>query len=161
MPSKPFDQQHNALSLIGEVSHLIRRNFNRRARDFGLTQPQWRAIVVLRRSEGMNQATLADVLEIQPISLARLIDRMEASGWIERRPNPKDRRSIQLFLSEKAGPILEELGLAAAEIHETATAGLSTEENDALLAVLGRIKLNLHNDTTPTQINATPDVSIG
>jgi DNA-binding MarR family transcriptional regulator len=144
--SKPvFDPERNVGTLIAEISHLQRRNFNRRARTFGLTQPQWRAITFLRRAEGVNQATMAEVLELQPISLARLIDRMEASGWVERRPDPSDRRAVKLFLTPKAQPFLMEMRSAARETYEQATAGLSAADCEQLLQHLGAIKTNLLN----------------
>lgn len=143
MTTPAFDPERNIASLIGEISHLQRRNFNRRARDFGLTQPQWRAITILRRAEGINQATMADILDLQPISLARLIDRMAAAGWVERRPDPGDRRAVQLFLTPKAEPFLAEMREAAQEIYEQATAGLSEQDRELLLRCLGVIKSNL------------------
>ena len=80
---------------------------DRRLQSLGLTQAQWRAIVHLSRSEGMTQATLAESLEIQPITLTRLIDRMESAGWVERRTHPLDRRAVQLYLTPQSQPILE------------------------------------------------------
>ncbi len=78
--TKPFDPDRSLGVLISDVARLLRRNFDRRLQSLGLTQAQWRAIVHVSRSEGMNQVALAECLEIQPITVARLIDRMESSG---------------------------------------------------------------------------------
>jgi len=129
--------------LINAVARLMRRNFNRRVQPLGLTQPQWRAIANLSRNEGMTQVELADSLEIQPITLTRLIDRMEAAGWVERRHHPLDRRAIQLFLTPKAEPVLDELHRLASETTAEAVAGLSAASQKQLVEDLLHIKKNL------------------
>ena len=108
-----------------------------------LTQAQWRAIVHLSRSEGMTQATLAESLEIQPITLTRLIDRMEAAGWVERRTHPLDRRAVQLYLTPQSQPILEQMHARAADAMREATRGLTPRALRVLVATLGEIKQNL------------------
>jgi len=143
MPSPIFDPQRSFGALLGDISRLLRRNFNRRLRHFGLTQTQWQAIVYLRKREGIKQAALAEVLEIQPISLARLIDRLEIGGWVERRPDPNDRRAVQLYLTPKAEPILSELRDAAAAVHDDTCADMSEAEFEQLLTLLEKIKTNL------------------
>jgi DNA-binding MarR family transcriptional regulator len=95
--------------LLTETARLIRRNFDRRVQPLGLTQTQWRAIAHLKHNEGIKQATLAEILEVQPITLARLIDRMERDGWVERRPDPNDRRAVQLFLTDKVEPVVAQM----------------------------------------------------
>jgi len=126
-----------------DVSHLLRRNFNRRVQTLGLTQAQWRAIAHLSRNEGINQTTLAETLEVQPITLARLIDRMEAAGWIERRPNPKDRRAVRLYLTAKAQPILSTMWDLAAETRAEAMAGLSDDRRKMMINTLRHMKQSL------------------
>src|ERR1700751_1352951 len=91
--------------LVSDVSRLLRKRFDQRARTLGLTRAQWQVLAYLARYEGINQTGLADILEIEPITLARLIDRMEEAGWVERRAHPSDRRARQLYLTEKAEPI--------------------------------------------------------
>ena len=78
--------------LLHDVSRLLRTSFDRHARTIGLTRAQWRVLAHLSRNEGIKQVGLADILEIQPITLARLLDRLGADGWVERRPDPSDRR---------------------------------------------------------------------
>ena len=119
--TKTFDPDRSLGVLISDVARLLRRNFDRRLQSLGLTQAQWRAIVHVSRTEGMNQVALAECLEAQPITVARLIDRMESAGWIERRNDPLDRRAVQLFLTPKCQPILEEIHARAAEMMSTAS----------------------------------------
>lgn len=139
----PRDPAHSVGFLMHEVSRLMRRDFNRRVQSLGLTQAQARAIAHLSRNEGINQAALAEILEIQPISLARLIDRLAGAGWVERRPDPRDRRAVQLHLTEKAGPILAEMWDLAAETRELAMAAIPEARRDALIATLQDMKRNL------------------
>lgn len=133
-------------SLIAEISRLFARNFNLRVREHGLTQTQWHALAVLSKGEGMKQAELAELLQVQPISLARLVDRMEAAGWIERRPDPNDRRAIQLYLTPKAEPMLDEMEIAGLASREDAFANFSASERDQLFSLLNRVKTNLRED---------------
>ena len=116
---------------------------DRRLQSLGLTQAQWRAIVHLSRSEGMTQAALAESLEIQPITLTRLIDRMESAGWVERRTHPLDRRAVQLYLTPQSQPILEEMHARAADTLNEATRGVTPRAQRQLVATLEQIKHNL------------------
>jgi DNA-binding MarR family transcriptional regulator len=129
--------------LVNDIARLLRRNIDRRLQSLGLTQAQWRAIVHLSRSEGMTQAMLAESLEIQPITLTRLIDRMESAGWVERRTHPLDRRAVQLFLTEQSQPILDEMHARAAETLSEATRGVAPRAQRQLVATLEQIKQNL------------------
>ncbi|HET7130626.1 MAG TPA: MarR family transcriptional regulator [Gammaproteobacteria bacterium] len=129
--------------LINDVARLLRRNFNRRVQTLGLTQAQWRAVVHLSRNEGMTQVALADCLEIQPITLTRLIDRMEAAGWVERRNHPLDRRAVQLYLTSKSEPILEEMHARAADTVAMAVAGMPAAGQKQLIEDLQHMKRNL------------------
>lgn len=137
------DPSQSVAALIGDLSRLMRRSFNRYVRATGLTYPQWRAIIWLNKEQGINQAALAERMDIQPISLARLIDRMEAAGWVERRPDPHDRRAVQLFLTDKVQPILEEIREARGDFEEDVLAGITAAEQDQLRQLLGKIRMNL------------------
>jgi DNA-binding MarR family transcriptional regulator len=116
---------------------------DRRLQTLRLTQAQWRAIVHLSRSEGMTQTMLAESLEIQPITLTRLIDRMASAGWVERRTHPHDRRAVQLYLTTQSQPILEEMHARAAETLSDATRGVAPRAQKQLVAILEQIKQNL------------------
>jgi MarR family transcriptional regulator for hemolysin len=141
--TKPFDPDRSLGVLISDVARLLRRNFDRRLQSLGLTQAQWRAIVHVSRSEGMNQVALAECLEIQPITVARLIDRMEAAGWIERRNDPLDRRAVRLFLTAKCQPVLEEIHARAAETIAESVLGVAASTQNQVFEGLQRIKQNL------------------
>jgi DNA-binding MarR family transcriptional regulator len=150
----PIDPNRSISALVSELSRLFARGFNARVRHHGLTQTQWQALAVLARREGLRQAELAEWLNVQPISLARLIDRLESAGWVERRPDPTDRRAIQLYLTPKAEPILDEMNEAAAANRELAFAHFSVGEREQLIELLNRMKTNL-SDCTPDLPAAT------
>ncbi|MBL28534.1 MAG: MarR family transcriptional regulator [Rhodospirillaceae bacterium] len=129
--------------LVNDVARLFRRNFNRRAETLGLSQSQWRTLAYLSRQEGVNQATLAERLEIQPITLVRLIDRLQEAGLVARHPDPKDRRAVRLHLTPEAQPLLTEMWALAAITREDALNGLSDAERETLTDLLARIRQNL------------------
>jgi MarR family transcriptional regulator for hemolysin len=129
--------------LVADIARLLRRSMDRRLQSLGLTQAQWRAIFHLSRSEGMTQTALAERLEIQPISLTRLVDRMESAGWVERRVHPLDRRAIQLFLTAQSQPVLEEMAARAGDTLNEATRGLTPRAQRQLTAALEQVKQNL------------------
>ncbi len=129
--------------LLTDVAQMLRRNFNRRVQSLGLTQAQWRAIAYLARSEGMNQACLAESLEVQPITLARLVDRMQSAGWVERRTDPDDRRAVRLYLTEKSQPILEEMQVRASNMLEEVLTGVPAAARKQLIEALCVMKQNL------------------
>jgi DNA-binding MarR family transcriptional regulator len=140
-PTLPTDRTLGFL--FADIARLLRRNIDRRLQSLELTQAQWRAIVYLSRSEGMTQAALAESLEIQPITLTRLVDRMESAGWVERRTHPLDRRAVQLYLTPKSQPILEEMHARAAETLNEAMRGIAPRAQRQLAATLDQIKHNL------------------
>lgn len=129
--------------MLHDTARLLRRDFNRRAQKLGLTQTQWQALCVLSHNEGINQSSLAELLEVQPITLGRLIDRLEATGWAERRAHPTDRRATTLYLTPKAEPILNEMWKLAEETRDLALQGVSEAEHEQVMQVLTRIKENL------------------
>jgi len=129
--------------LMHDVSRLMRKSFDRRASAIGLTRSQWRVLAHLSRNEGVKQAGLAEILEIKPITLARLLDRLGANGWVERRPDPNDKRARRLFLTDKARPILIELREVALSVREEALSGFDAAEQDRLIDQLRAVKENL------------------
>lgn len=131
--------------LVGDVARLLRKDFNQRARDVELSLTQCRALCYLARHEGINQARLADLLEIQPITLARLLDRMASAGWIERRPDPVDRRAHRLYLAERAWPLIDRAQALAAETRHEALSGLADDEKETLMRLLLKVHGNLCN----------------
>lgn len=129
--------------LIVDVARMLRRDFNRRVQHLGLTEAQWRTLTGLERHQGANQVTLAELLEIQPITLARIIDRLVASGLVERRPQPGDRRAFRVFLTERAQPLMAMLHEIGAETKTLATTGLPEDELAALQSGLETMRINL------------------
>ena len=142
MPA-PFSTDRSLGFLVSDLARLFRRTMDRRLQSLGLTQAQWRALVHLSRSEGMTQTALAERLEIQPITMTRLIDRMENAGWVERRTHPGDRRAVQLYLAPRSQPILAEMNARATEILSEATRGVSATAQKQVLDTLERIKQNI------------------
>jgi MarR family transcriptional regulator, transcriptional regulator for hemolysin len=131
--------------LVNDVARLFGRRFdqNGRARRLGLTRAQCRTLGYLARNEGINQAGLADLLEIRPMTLVRQIDRMEEAGWIERRANPADRRARRLYLTAKARPVLGRIWNIATETRDEALARLSPKEAAQLIDLLHRVHATL------------------
>jgi MarR family transcriptional regulator for hemolysin len=147
-----LDPDQSVGFLVSDVARLLRRNFNRRAQDLGLSQAQWRALAYLARQEGVNQVTLAETLEIQPITLARLIDRLQAAGLVDRRPDPDDRRAVRLHLTAQAQPLIARMQALAAETREESMRGLSDGARKALTEGLRHMKLCLlEAETQPSR----------
>ena len=130
--------------LISDVSRLMRRRFDERARSIGVTRAQWRALTALSRHEGINQGGLADLLEVEPITLCRMVDRLEEAGHVERRRDPADRRAWNIYLTEKSRPLLDQLRAIADELVASALAGLAQPDLATMTAALGRIRHNLN-----------------
>jgi MarR family transcriptional regulator for hemolysin len=136
--------------LVHDVARLFGRRFNQRALLFlRLTRAQCKVLGYLARNEGINQAGLADLLEIKPMTLVRQIDRMEEDGWIERQPQPGDRRARRLVLTDKARPILARILDLSNEIRAESFAGLSKDEGKQLIELLRRVHGNLSERVLP------------
>lgn len=142
MPA-PFSTDRSLGFLVSDLARLFRRTMDRRLQSLGLTQAQWRALVHLSRNEGMTQTALAERLEIQPITMTRLLDRMENAGFVERRTHPADRRAVQLYLAPRSQPILAEMNARATEILSEATRGVSASAQKRVFDTLERIKQNI------------------
>ncbi|KQT33613.1 transcriptional regulator [Sphingomonas sp. Leaf412] len=132
--------------LLSDASRLLRRRFDARARAIGVTRPQWRALTALSRAEGINQGALAERLEVEPITLCRMVDRLEEAGLVERRRDPGDRRVWRIFLTDRSRPLLDDLRVIGADVTERALDGLSPGERDALVRALERIRDNLTHE---------------
>jgi DNA-binding MarR family transcriptional regulator len=136
--------------LVHDVARLFGRRFNQRALLFlGLTRAQCKVLGYLARNEGIHQAGLADLLEIKPMTLVRQIDRMEEDGWIERQPQPGDRRARRLVLTDKARPILARILDLSNEIRAESFAGLSKDDGKQLIELLRRVHGNLSDRVLP------------
>jgi DNA-binding MarR family transcriptional regulator len=129
--------------LVSDVSRLMRRRFDERARKSGATGAQWRTLKILERHEGLNQGQIAELLEVEPITCCRMIDRLEEAGLVERRRDPADRRAWRIYLTEKARPVLAELHDIAGAMLEAALNGLDAAQRDALIASLNVVRANM------------------
>ena len=140
--------------LISDVSRLMRRRFDERARQVGATRAQWRTLTTLSRHEGLNQGALADLLEVEPITLCRMIDRLEESGLVERRRDPADRRAWQLFLTDKSKPMLDDLRSMADDLFNQMLRGVDAPSREALTGSLETIRANLFSLPSPRTTEA-------
>ena len=129
--------------LLGDVSRLLRMRFDERAGELGLTRAQWRVLAQLRRREGINQSTLAELLDLEPITLVRHIDRLVGKGLVERRPDPKDRRAWKLYLKDEVQPILDRLRVFSELTRQEALAGIPDNQREQLIDNLLIMKHNL------------------
>ena len=129
--------------LIHDVARLLRKNFNRRVQSFGLTQEQCRVILHLSRHEGIQQVDLAELLEIKPITLARLLDKLQENGLIERRRNLDDRRAFRLHLTRSAHAVLQKILALGAATRADANGKVSRADLEKMFSVLSRLKTNL------------------
>ena len=143
MPRGPVDT--NFLFALGEVQRLVRAYADRQAARYGITRAQWAVLAKVERFEGLKQSELADQLEMQPITLTRLIDRLCDNGWIERRSDDSDRRVNRLYLRKAARPLLGKLAGLKSELTATALEGISASDANRLLAQLETIKENVRN----------------
>jgi len=128
---------------INDVARMLRTYADFKAAQFGITRAQWVVLVRLDRFEGLKQSELADMLDLQPITLTRLLDRLCRSGLIERRPDPNDRRANRLYLTASARPLLERLGDLGDELMATALVGVEREGIELMVAQLATVKENL------------------
>ena len=132
--------------LLNDIARLMRKRFDIRARRIGVTRAQWHTLSILKRNEGCNQGMLADLLEVEPITVGRMIDRLEDAGLVERRRDPADRRVWRIHLTEKAQPVLIELrGIADTMIDEVME-GVDPEDRVRMHTALKALRTNLLAD---------------
>ena len=129
--------------LIHDSARLLRKRFEAKGSGYGLSAAQWRLMVRLVKEEGVAQARLAELLEIEPISVSRLLDRMEEGGWIERRQDASDRRVRMIFPTDKSRETFAAIKGVAGDVYDAALEGLSDEEKRILVKALETIVTNL------------------
>jgi DNA-binding MarR family transcriptional regulator len=129
--------------VISDVARLLRAAFDRRMRRLGLTRAQWLVLTRLHRCPGASQSELAEMLEIEKASAGRMIDRLEAKGWVERRAHHKDRRIKRIFLTREAERVHKRIWRIAEVTVDDALSSLSTVEREQLMTLLVRIKSSL------------------
>jgi MarR family transcriptional regulator for hemolysin len=141
MPAQPINRE--IAFTIMDVARLLKTYADQRARQFGISRAQWVVLVRIDRTEGLKQSELAELLDLQPISLTRLLDRLADNGLIERRADPNDRRANRLYLKPAAKPLLGRLSEIGADMMETVLEGLDAKSVDRMLKELVILKDNL------------------
>jgi MarR family transcriptional regulator for hemolysin len=144
----PDSLDREILYLLNDVARLMRTRADQRARTYGMTRAQWVILSRLERQPGLSQNEIAAVVEVEPISVARLVDRLEARGLVERRADPKDRRIWRLHLTPAADPVLRDLKRHKAELRDEITAGVDPATLDQLIDGLLKLKANLTDGRT-------------
>ncbi len=135
----------NFLFALGELQRLLRVYADKEAARFGITRAQWAVLAKVERSEGMKQTELAELMEMQPITLTRLIDKLCDAGWIERRSDASDRRVNRLYLRKAGRQLLGKLSGLRSELTATALEGINPADAHRLLTQLEQIKENVRN----------------
>ncbi len=148
------DPDHIVGFLLHDVSRRLRKCFDQRARGVGLTRAHWLVLVHLAPRQGINQSALAEILELASVTLGRHIDRLEETGWLERRADPADRRAWLLFLSDRARPTLDRMEMLAIETQREALADIPGAEQERLMATLRSIKANMLAAETDNPLGA-------
>lgn len=159
MPRDPVDA--NFLFTLGELARLVRAYADRQAARYGITRAQWAVLAKVERFEGMKQTELAEQMEMQPITLTRLIDRLCENGWIERRGDDSDRRVNRLFLRKAARPLLAKLSGLRSELTEAALEGISHADAERLLTQLETVKENVRNAIADAEQDARKEQRYG
>ncbi len=130
-------------NLVHEIDRLVKKRFDRFAETTGMSRAQWQVLARVAKRQGVNQATLADLVGVEPISICRMVDRLEAMNLVERRPDPGDRRARLIHVTEAANPALERVKASAQALFEEALSGITPEEEAILSGLLGRVHANL------------------
>jgi len=141
--SSTLDPDVNVGFLIHDVSRMMRAWFDERAQELGLTRAQWRVLVHLAGREGLNQSSLAEILELDTVTLGRHIDRLERDDWLERRSDPTDRRAWCLYLTPASRPTLKKMEAVAFDTITVAMRDVDEEERARFMNTLLQIKSNL------------------
>ncbi len=145
-PTIPFAVPDTIGVLVSDAARLLRRRFDARARSIGVSRAQWQVLIALARTQGCNQAALADRLEVETITVGRMVDRLEEAGLVERRADPHDRRAWCLYLTARATDLLHDLEPVADEVRAEMLAGLSDAEQAQLRSLLQRVRSNLSQE---------------
>jgi MarR family transcriptional regulator, transcriptional regulator for hemolysin len=139
----PASNNREFAFILNDVARMLRTYADHKAAQFGMTRAQWAVPVQLDRAEGLNQSELAEILDLQPITLTRLLDKLCDSGLIERRPDPDDRRAKRLFLTAAARPVLKQLASLGEETMAGALAGVAPGSVEWMVSQLATVKENL------------------
>jgi DNA-binding MarR family transcriptional regulator len=141
--------------LLTETARLLRKLIDRRLHPLGLTRAQWSVLAILSNRDGLSQSQLAEMLEIEKTTTGRLIDHLEKSSWVERRPIPGDRRLWGVYLTQQARPLIAEIERIVLATRTEMLAGLSPEQQQELSQALQMVKSNLSNALSADQSGYT------
>ena len=139
------------LFLLHDVARLLRVEADKRARRHGMTRAQWAILIWLERQPGISQKELSELLEVEPITVARLIDRLQARGMVERRPDPRDRRIWRLHLLRPAREVLHEIDVQRTDMTRIVTAGITEDSIEIMTEALMRMKATLTQEAHPSR----------
>ena len=139
---------------IAETAHALRRAFDRRAATLGITRAQWKVLFRVERQPGLRQVELADILDVEPITLCRIVDRLEEAGLVERQRDPADRRAWRLEVTDQAQPLIRQLRALADDLMAEAFLGLSEAELELMRAKLTKIRENISNSNPQGRMTA-------
>jgi MarR family transcriptional regulator for hemolysin len=152
-----LDEVHrDLLFLLHDVARLLRVEADKRARQHGMTRAQWAILIWLERQPGISQKELSELLEVEPITVARLIDRLEARGMVERRPDPRDRRIWRLHLLRPAREVLHEIDDQRADMTRAVTVGIDDHSIEIMTEALLRMKSTLTQEAHAARRGAEP-----
>jgi DNA-binding MarR family transcriptional regulator len=126
--------------IVADITRLFRRVFDRRSAQLGLTRAQWRALSRIERAQGLTQTQLAEDLDLEPIAVGRVIDRLQAAGFVERRADPDDRRCWRLYLAAKSTDVMADMKNIAALLRDDVLSGVSAEDFATTIRVLAKVK---------------------
>jgi DNA-binding MarR family transcriptional regulator len=139
---------------IAETAHALRRAFDRRAATLGITRAQWKVLFRLERQPGLRQVELADILDVEPITLCRIVDRLEEAGLVERQRDPADRRAWRLEVTDQSQPLIAKLRALADELMAEAFAGITDPELELMRGKLRKIRENISNNNPQGRMTA-------
>jgi MarR family transcriptional regulator, transcriptional regulator for hemolysin len=155
-----LDEFHrDLLFLLHDVARLLRVDADKRARLHGMTRAQWAILIWLERQPGISQKELSEILEVEPITVARLIDRLEARGMVERRPDPRDRRIWRLHLLPPARDVLLEIDDHRADMTRIVTEGIDENSIEIMTEALMRMKATLTQEAHTSRRGPDPIVT--
>ena len=140
---RPRNVRREFAFLINDVARLLRTYADQRARQFGMTRAQWAVLARLESNEGLKQSELAEMLDLQPITLTRLVDRLCANGLIERRADPDDRRAKRLYLTAATRPLMDRLADLGQDMMGTVLEGFDVATIERMIGELAHAKDNL------------------
>jgi DNA-binding MarR family transcriptional regulator len=138
---------------IGETAHALRKAFDRMAVGLGVTRAQWKVLFKLTRKPGLRQVELADMLELEPITLCRIVDRLEEAGLVERMRDPEDRRAWRLHVTDQAQPLIEKLQGVGAQLVDRAFSGIDPKDLETTRRVLAQARENAARPATSNRVS--------